>query len=182
MLAEEIKPPKRSRKPPHNWVKQNEKGEREQEKWNQDRTSIPERELWKKRNRHLGKPPTQQGDQQRWRNLKVTEESIAFGLRRAKQSESHKDHLHHHPRPHSLRCSVGGWALRLRLWRNSKAKREWQDILKVLKVKNLQPSKNIYPVRISFKIGETKNFSNKQKLKEYSNTKTILKETLKGLL
>ena len=40
-----------------------------------------------------------------------------------------------------------------------------------------------YPARISFKIeGEIKNFSNKKKLKEYSNTKPILKEILKGLL
>jgi len=41
----------------------------------------------------------------------------------------------------------------------------------------------LYPARISFKIErEIKNFSNKQKLKEYSNTKPILKEILKGLL
>ena len=58
---------------------------------------------------------------------------------------------------------------------------EWQDIFKVLKGKNLQP-RILYPARISFKIeGEIKNFSNKQKLKEYSNTKPILKEILKGL-
>ena len=40
-----------------------------------------------------------------------------------------------------------------------------------------------YPARKSFKIdGEITNFSNNQKLKEYSNTKPILKEILKGLL
>ena len=62
------------------------------------------------------------------------------------------------------------------------ARREWQDIFKVLKGKKLQP-RILYPGRISFKIeGEIKNFSNKQKLKEYSNTKPILKEILKGLL
>ena len=45
------------------------------------------------------------------------------------------------------------------------ARREWQDIFKVLKGKNLQP-KILYPARISFKIeGEIKTFSNKQKLK-----------------
>ena len=61
-------------------------------------------------------------------------------------------------------------------------RREWQDIFKVLKGKNLQP-RTLYPTRISFKIeGEIKNFSNKQKLKEYSNMKPILKEILKGLL
>ena len=58
------------------------------------------------------------------------------------------------------------------------ARREWQDIFKVLKWKNLQP-RILYPARISFKIeGEMKYFPDKQKLKEYSNTKPILKEIL----
>ena len=62
------------------------------------------------------------------------------------------------------------------------ARREWQDIFKVLKEKNLQP-RIFYVARISFKIqGEIKNFSNKQKLKEYNNSKPILKEIVKGLL
>ena len=61
------------------------------------------------------------------------------------------------------------------------ARREWQDIFKVLKGKNLQP-RILYPARLSFRIeGEIKNFSDKQKLKEKSNTKPILKEILKGL-
>ena len=61
-------------------------------------------------------------------------------------------------------------------------RREWQDIFKFLKGKNVQP-RILYPARLSFRIeGETKNFSDKQKLKEYSNIKPILKETLKGLL
>ena len=47
--------------------------------------------------------------------------------------------------------------------------------------KNFQP-RIFYTGKISFKIEvEIENFSNKQKLKEYSNTKTILKEILKGL-
>ena len=51
------------------------------------------------------------------------------------------------------------------------ARKDWQDIFKVLKGKNLQP-KILYPARISFKIEEEiKNFSNRQKLKEQSNTK-----------
>ena len=61
------------------------------------------------------------------------------------------------------------------------AKREWQDIFKALKGKNLHP-RILYPARLSFIIeGERKNFSNKQKLKEYSNTKPILKEISKNL-
>ena len=52
-----------------------------------------------------------------------------------------------------------------------KARREWQDIFKVLKGKNLQ-ARSMYPSRISFKIdGEIKNFSDKQKLREFSTTK-----------
>ena len=59
-------------------------------------------------------------------------------------------------------------------------RREWQDTCKVLKGKYLQPRIR-HPARISFKIeGEKKNFSNEQKLKEYSNTKPILKEIQKG--
>ena len=46
------------------------------------------------------------------------------------------------------------------------ARREWKDIFKVLKRKNLQP-RILHPGRISFKIeGEIKNSSNKQKLKD----------------
>ena len=60
------------------------------------------------------------------------------------------------------------------------ARREWQDIFKVPEGKNLQP-RILYPARLSFRIGERKNFPDKQKLKEYSNTKPILKEILKGL-
>ena len=51
------------------------------------------------------------------------------------------------------------------------ARREWQDIFKVLKGKNLQP-RLLNPARISFKIdGEIKSFSDKQKLREFSTIK-----------
>ena len=43
------------------------------------------------------------------------------------------------------------------------ARREWQNIFKILKGKNLQP-RILYPARISSIIGEIKDFSNKQKL------------------
>ena len=62
------------------------------------------------------------------------------------------------------------------------ATREWQDIFKVLKWKNLQP-RLLYLARISFKIdGEIKNFSDKQKLREFSTTKPALQQMLKGLI
>ena len=51
------------------------------------------------------------------------------------------------------------------------ARREWQDILKVMKEKNLQP-RLLYPARISFRYeGEIKSFTDKQKLREFSTTK-----------
>ena len=62
------------------------------------------------------------------------------------------------------------------------ARREWLDILKVLKGKNLQP-RLLYLARISFKIdGEIKSFSDKQKLREFSTTKPALQQMLKGLI
>ena len=62
------------------------------------------------------------------------------------------------------------------------AKREWQDILKVMKEKNLQ-SRLLYPERISFMYeGEIKSFTDKQKLREFSTTKPALQQMLKDLL
>ena len=62
------------------------------------------------------------------------------------------------------------------------AKREWQDILKVMKEKNLQP-KLLYPARILFKYeGEIKSFTDKQKLRDFSTTKPGLQQMLKDLL
>ena len=50
------------------------------------------------------------------------------------------------------------------------ARREWQDILKVMKENNLQP-RLLYPARISFRYeGEFKSFTDKQKLREFSSS------------
>ena len=62
------------------------------------------------------------------------------------------------------------------------ARREWQDILKVMKENNLQP-RLLYPARISFKYeGEIKSFTDKQKLREFSTIKPALQQMLKNLL
>ena len=62
------------------------------------------------------------------------------------------------------------------------ARREWQDIFKVLKVQNLQPQL-LYPSRISFKTDrEIKSFSDKQKLREFNTTKAALQQMLNGLI
>ena len=57
----------------------------------------------------------------------------------------------------------------------------WQDIFRVLNEKNMQP-KILYPARLSFRIGEIKNFQDRQKLKEYVTTKPALQEILRGIL
>ena len=62
------------------------------------------------------------------------------------------------------------------------ARREWQDIFKVMKRKNLHP-RLLYPARISFRLGrEIKSFTDKQKLREFSTTKPALQQMLKELL
>ena len=62
------------------------------------------------------------------------------------------------------------------------ARKEWQDILKVMKEKNLQ-LRLLYPARISFKYErEIKSFTDKQKLREFSTTKPAVQQILKDLL
>ena len=62
------------------------------------------------------------------------------------------------------------------------ARREWQDILKVMKEKNLK-SRLLYPARMSFKYErEIKSFTDKQKLRELRTTKPALQQMLKDLL
>ena len=62
------------------------------------------------------------------------------------------------------------------------ARKGWQDILKVMKWKNLQP-RLLYPAMSSFKYeGEFKSFTDKQKLREFSTTKPALLQMLKDLL
>ena len=62
------------------------------------------------------------------------------------------------------------------------ARRERQDIFKVMKGKNLQP-RLLYPARVSFRFdGEIKTFTDRQKLREFSSTKPALQQMLKELL
>ena len=62
------------------------------------------------------------------------------------------------------------------------ARRECQDIFKVMKGKNLQP-RLLYPARISFRFdGEIKTFTDKLKLREFSTSKPALQQMLKELL
>ena len=61
------------------------------------------------------------------------------------------------------------------------ARRYWQEILKVMKSRDLQP-RLLYPARISFRIkGQIKSFPDKKKLKEFISTKPLLYEMVKGL-
>ena len=62
------------------------------------------------------------------------------------------------------------------------ARREWQDIFKVMKGKNLQP-RLLQPARISFRFDrEIKTFTDKQKLRKFSTSKPALPQMLKELL
>ena len=62
------------------------------------------------------------------------------------------------------------------------ARREWCEIFKMIKSKDLQP-KLLYPARLSFKTeGEIRSFPDKKKLKEFVNTKPVLQQMLEGLL
>ena len=62
------------------------------------------------------------------------------------------------------------------------ARREWQEILKVMKKNSLQP-RLLYAARISFKYeGEIKSFTDKQNLREFSTIKPAFQQMLKDLL
>ena len=59
------------------------------------------------------------------------------------------------------------------------ARREWQDIFKVMKGKNLQP-RLLYPTRISITFDrEIKSLTDKQKLSKFSTIKPTLQQMLK---
>ena len=62
------------------------------------------------------------------------------------------------------------------------ARRDGQEIFKVMKSRDLQP-RLFYPAKLSFRIqGQTKSFPDKKKLKEFTITKPLLREMLKGLV
>ena len=61
-------------------------------------------------------------------------------------------------------------------------RREWHDMLKVMKGKKLQ-QRVLYQARLSFRFdGEIKSFPDKQKLREFNNTKLALQQMLNKLL
>ena len=61
-------------------------------------------------------------------------------------------------------------------------RREWQEILEVMKARGLQP-RLLYPARLSIKMeDQIRSFPDKRSLKEYTSTKPALQEMLKGLL
>ena len=62
------------------------------------------------------------------------------------------------------------------------ARRDWQEVFKVMKSKDLQP-RLLYPAKLSFRIeGQIKCFPHKVKLKEFIINKPLLYEMLKGLI
>ena len=62
------------------------------------------------------------------------------------------------------------------------ARREWHDIFKEMKGKNLQP-RILYPAKLLFRFDrEIKSFPDKQKLREFSTTKPALQQMVRELL
>ena len=62
------------------------------------------------------------------------------------------------------------------------ATREWQKIFQVMRTRGLQP-RLLYPARLSIKIeSQIRSFPDKKSLKEYTSTKPVLQEMIKGLL
>ena len=56
------------------------------------------------------------------------------------------------------------------------AKRDWQEIFKVMKSRDLEP-RLLYPAKRSFRIkGQKKSFPDKKKLKEFIVTKPALQK------
>ena len=61
------------------------------------------------------------------------------------------------------------------------ARRDWQEVFKVMKSKDLQP-RLLYPAKLSFRMeGQIKCFPDKVKLKEFIITKPLLYEMLRDL-
>ena len=61
------------------------------------------------------------------------------------------------------------------------ARRDWQEIFKVMKSRDLQP-RLLYPAKLSFRIeGQIKSFPDEKTVKEFIITKPLLHEMLKGL-
>ena len=63
-----------------------------------------------------------------------------------------------------------------------KARKDWQEVFKVMKSKDLQP-RLLDPAKLSFRMeGQIKCFPDKVKLKEFTITKPLFYEMLKGLI
>ena len=61
-------------------------------------------------------------------------------------------------------------------------RRDWHEIFKVIKSKDLQP-RLLSSEGLSFKVkGEIKSFPDKGKLKEFGTTKPVLQQMVKGML
>ena len=62
------------------------------------------------------------------------------------------------------------------------ARRDWQEIFKVMKSRDLQP-RLLYPAKLSFRIEvQIKTFPDKKKLEQFIITKPLLYKMLKGLI
>ena len=63
------------------------------------------------------------------------------------------------------------------------ARKEWHNILKMMKGKKKIQPRLLCPARLSFRFeGKIKSFTDKQKLREFSNTKPALQQIVKELI
>ena len=85
----------------------------------------------------------------------------------------------------SKRVTYKGVPIRLSIdfWKETlQARRDWQEVFKVMKSKDLQPTL-LYPAKLSFRMEwQIKCFPDKVKLKEFITTKPLLHEMWKGLI
>nr|KAF6506073.1 hypothetical protein HJG63_007913 [Rousettus aegyptiacus] len=69
----------------------------------------------------------------------------------------------------------------MRLSETLHAGRDWHEIFKVMKSKDLQP-RLLYPTKLFFRIeGQIKSFPDKKRLKEFITTNSVVQEMLEGL-
>ena len=120
------------------------------------------------------KSPIQDKPKEKYTKTHIKETNKDWTQRKNIKTAREKQQVTYKGNPISLTADLSAETLQTR--------REWQDIFKVLKGKNLQP-RLLYPARISFKTGvEIKSFSDKQKLREFCTTKPALQQILKGLI
>ena len=108
------------------------------------------------------------------RHIKTEMANIKDKERRILKTEKEKQELTYKGTPKRLTAVFSTETLQVR--------KEWQEILQVMKSKGLQPTL-LYPAGLSIKMeGQIRSFPDKRRLKDNTSTKPALQDMLKGLL